>query len=152
MTDETQRAYVAAFGAEHHELRHLVQTLHETLRDDCPWSREAATEAIKYLGALNAHLEHHFAQEEAGGYLEEALTIAPRFSAEAAELLRQHPRMLETTRQVRGTAGRAAVEPAVWPHLRRELQELIKGLMAHEFAENKIIQQAFNTGLEDFDG
>jgi len=151
MTDETHQAYVAAFGAEHHELRHLVHALHEALREERPWSHEAATEAVELLAALHTHLEHHFAQEEDGGYLEEALNLAPRFGSEAAELLRQHPRMLEKSCQVRTTADRAAIEPAAWPQLKRELSELIKGLMAHEGAENKIVQQAFNTGLEELD-
>jgi hypothetical protein len=30
-----------------------------TKRDERPWSREAATEAIEIVHALNAHLEHH---------------------------------------------------------------------------------------------
>jgi len=77
MTDETHQAYVAAFGAEHHELRHLVHALHEALREERPWSHEAATEAVELLAALHTHLEHHFAQEEDGGYLEEALNLAP---------------------------------------------------------------------------
>jgi hypothetical protein len=151
MNDEMHRAFVAAFGAEHHELRQLVHSLHEAVRDERPWSREAATEAIGILHTLNAHLEHHFAQEEIGGYLEEALNAAPRFAGDAAELLRQHPQMLDKIQLARMTADRAANEPSAWPELKRESLELIKGLMAHESAENRIVQQAFNTGADDLD-
>ncbi len=151
MTDEIYQAYVTAFGAEHHELRRLVHALDQALRKERPWSRGAATKAVELLAELHAHLEHHFAQEEEGGYLEEALTLAPRFSTEAAELLRQHPQMLDKMRLVRKTADRAVRERAAWPQLKQELHELIKGLTAHEGSENKIVQQAFNTGLEDLD-
>jgi iron-sulfur cluster repair protein YtfE (RIC family) len=150
MNDEMHRAFADAFGAEH-QLRVLVHSLHEAVRDERPWSREAAAEAIEILHTLNAQLEHHFAQEEMGGYLEEALNVAPRFIGDAAELLRQHPQLLDTTRLVRMTADRAAEDPSAWPQLKLELVELIKDLMAHESAENRIVQQAFNTGDDDLD-
>ena len=67
MTDETHRAFVRAFGAEHHELRQLVQALGAALGEGRPWSHEAATEAVELLASLDTHLHHHFTQEEAGG-------------------------------------------------------------------------------------
>jgi hypothetical protein len=151
MNDDIHHAFVAAFGAEHQELRRLVQSLHETLGGERPWSREASAESARILGALLAHLKRHFAQEEAGGYLEEALALAPRFTNDAARLLRQHPQLLEATRQTCKTAERAGGEPAVWPQLKDELQSLLKDLMGHEGAENRIVQAAFNTGVEDLD-
>jgi hemerythrin len=151
MTIETHRAFISAFGAEHHELQRLVHALGEAVREKVSWNREAAIEVTDLLAELRCHLEHHFAQEEAGGYLEEALTLAPRFSAEAAELLRQHPQMLDKTVSVCKAADRAVNEPAVWAPLKRELTELIKALVAHESAENQIVQRAFNTGRDDLD-
>ncbi|HUY33527.1 MAG TPA: hemerythrin domain-containing protein [Pirellulales bacterium] len=151
MTDESHRAFISAFGTEHHELRQLVQAIRAVVRDERPWSHEAVAEVVELLASLETHLHHHFAQEEAGGYLEEVLSLAPRFSDEVAELLRQHPQMLDKTRLVYKTAGRAVHESSAWPQLKRELRELIEALIAHESEENKIVQQAFNTGLEDLD-
>jgi hypothetical protein len=149
MTHTIHQAFITAFGAEHHELRRLVHLLHEAIGDERPWSPEAAKAAVDVLAELATHLDHHFAQEENGGYLEEALTLAPRFTSQAAELLRQHPAILEKVGVLRKTANLSLRQSDAWMRLRSEVTDLIRDLIAHERAENQIVQQAFNTGFDD---
>jgi ABC-type transporter Mla subunit MlaD len=147
MTDEATQAFAAAFGAEHQELRRLLHALQPALGSDHPWSRESARELQARLQDLETCLQRHFAQEESGGYLEEALALAPRFSAQASRLLAQHAELLGKLRQALEQAFAAVESPAAWQDLQFKTTTFIKELLAHEADENKIVQRAFNTDL-----
>lgn len=146
MFDE-HAAFIAAFQAEHREMGTLVQTLRRVFSGAQPWSPESSNEGAEALAALTKHLRHHFEQEEEGGYLEEALSAAPRFSQEAAVLLAQHPVMLQQANQVLELA-RSTSDAAAWEKLKNDVKSLIAAMIAHETAENKIVRQALNTELE----
>ena len=148
MVGEEAVAFAKAFAAEHREMRHLVAALRDAVNRNRPWSREAAREAVKAAEAMRVHLHHHFAQEEEGGYLEQALAMAPRFNDEAQVLLGQHATMLQLIdRVVEATKG-ALEDAELWPQLRLQVKDLLRKLTAHEAAENRIVQQAFNVGVE----
>lgn len=140
-------AFIAAFQAEHREMAGLVQTLRRVFDDAQAWSPEALNEGTEALAALTKHLRHHFEQEEEGGYLEEALSAAPRFSQEAAILVAQHPVMLQQAdhalESARSTDGAAA-----WGRLKNDVKALIAAMIAHETAENKIVRQALNMDVD----
>ncbi|HJT35582.1 MAG TPA: hemerythrin domain-containing protein [Pirellulales bacterium] len=148
MTDQAYSTFAAAFQAEHHEMSELVQRLRQVLGGNRAWSPQAAREAVEAIASLQAHLKHHFMVEEAGGYLEEALIIAPRFSDLAAKLLAEHPVLLARTSETTALARRAAAEPVLLEALKKQVTELLGNLVAHETAENRIIQQALNSGVE----
>lgn len=148
MIDQEYLAFATAFSAQHREMRRLVQKLRHVLNHERPWSRELAKKAVAAIEALVVHLNEHFAQEEEGGYLEQALAVAPRFSDEAKDLLAQHGMMLQQIGETLQTAKRSVEDPAAWTALRTETRELLRNLVAHETAENKIVQQALNTGIE----
>lgn len=141
-------AFAAAFEAEHREMRQLVGTLRAAVNRTRPWSPEAARQAAAAVDVMRTHLHHHFAQEEEGGYLEQALAMAPRFSDEAKTLLAQHPLMLKRVGEVAETAQAALEDAELWPQLRLQVKDLLYQLAAHEGAENRIVQQAFNVGIE----
>lgn len=148
MVGEEALAFAKAFAAEHREMRQLVAALRDAVNRNRPWSREVAREAVQAAEAMREHLHHHFAQEEEGGYLEQALAMAPRFSEEAQVLLAQHALMLEfIDRVVEGAKG-AVEDCELWPQLRLQVKDLLRKLSAHEGAENRIVQQAFNAGIE----
>lgn len=125
----------------------LVQTLRRVFDEGHAWSPEALHEGTEALAALTKHLRHHFEQEEEGGYLEEALAAAPRFSHEAAVLVAQHPVMLRQADQALESA-RSADSAARWDKLKNEVKSFIAAMIAHETAENKIVQQALNTDVD----
>jgi ABC-type transporter Mla subunit MlaD len=140
--------FAKAFQAEHRELGGVLQRLRRALGNGRPWSASAARDASRAIEELQAHLHHHFAQEEEGGYLEQALAAAPRFSGQAAELLKQHPIVLAQVAQAVRTARRATSDATAWPVLKEQVKRLVGSLVAHEKAENSIVQEAFNTGFE----
>ncbi|HEV7225273.1 MAG TPA: hemerythrin domain-containing protein [Pirellulales bacterium] len=148
MIEDEYLAFVAAFQTEHRELQQLVQALKRPFGADRPWSRELASEAARVIDKLEIHLRQHFAQEEEGGYLEQALAVAPRFHDDAESLLRQHGSMLQQIDQVVAAAKGALVDENLWRRLQVQVKELLRNLIAHETAENQIVQQALNTGIE----
>jgi hemerythrin-like domain-containing protein len=149
MIEQEYLAFAAAFQAEHREMRRLVQVLRHALgKEEGGWTRESAHEALEAFEALKAHLKEHFAQEEEGGYLEQALAVAPRYSDEAKLLLKQHGLMTRQVAHAVETAKRALDEPGAWATLETEARELLQKLVEHETAENRIVQKALNTGIE----
>ncbi|HVX63432.1 MAG TPA: hemerythrin domain-containing protein [Pirellulales bacterium] len=148
MIEQEYLAFAAAFQAEHREMRRLVQVLRHAMGKEGGWSKESAQEALKAFEALKAHLKEHFAQEEEGGYLEQALAVAPRYSDEAKLLLKQHGLMTRQVAHAVETARRAVDEPGAWAALAAETRELLQKLVEHETAENRIVQKALNTGIE----
>lgn len=148
MIDQEYLAFAAAFQAEHRELRRLLQALRHALAKDRVWSQELAQEAFGIVEALDTHLHGHFSKEEEGGYLEQALAVAPRFSDEAQRLLAQHAVMLAEVKRVLETARRAISVQEAWLQLQAEARELMQKLVEHETAENQIVQQALNSGIE----
>jgi hypothetical protein len=148
MVGEEALAFAAAFEAEHREMRRLVRGLREAVNRNRPWSREVAQGALRAVEAMRVHLHHHFAQEEAGGYLEQALAMAPRFNDEAQVLLAQHGAMLRYVDEVVEVAQGAVEDAELWPQLKLQVKNLLRQLVAHESAENRIVQQAFNVGIE----
>lgn len=102
---------------------------------------------MSLLAELRDQIEGHFAQEEVGGYMEEALSRAPRFSLQAAALLKQHTQLAREVHEllVRAEAGRD--NSGIWKNLYADLQALLKRLRAHEAGENRMIEAAFNEDL-----
>ncbi|MGH7194249.1 MAG: hemerythrin domain-containing protein [Candidatus Saccharimonadales bacterium] len=148
MTDRAYSTFAAAFQAEHHDMSGLVQRLRQVFGGNRAWSPEAAREAVEAIAALEEHLEHHFRVEEAGGYLEEALAVAPRFSDLAEKLLAEHPVLLARMAETTALARRATAEPVLVDALKKQVSELLGNLVVHETAENRIVQQALNSGIE----
>lgn len=149
MIDARLYAYIEGVRADHLELRALVRGV-ERLLDAAraaSWGRSEAHELLLALENLGSHLREHFAEEEEGGYMEEALALAPRFGAQAQRLLSEHPVMLEQMARLMELARHCCEHSQAGPELDRLLREFFATLRAHDAAENKIIQEAFNTDL-----
>jgi hypothetical protein len=106
-----------------------------------------SSEMVKVLRGVREELEHHFAQEEAGGCLDEAVCRCPSLSAEARRIEAEHPRLLESIDRLiaqaedsdRSVEGRIAVA--------REFEELCAQLDAHEGAENAMLRKGFGANM-----
>ncbi|MCL6502720.1 MAG: hemerythrin domain-containing protein [Pirellulales bacterium] len=149
MIDARLYAYIEGVRADHLELRAMVREI-EKLLAAAQAARWATVEVQALLAAvedLDRHLREHFAEEEAGGYMEEALAIAPRFGPQAQRLVNEHPVMLQQMAQILDMARRCVTQSQVGPELSRLLREFFTTLRAHDAAENRIIQEAFNTDL-----
>lgn len=99
------------------------------------------------LEALRHHLAEHMAEEEKGGYLAEALEVAPRFSREAEELRLQHAEILQAFDDFIGRLMEKEPPFASWQEVRDEFDTLMNTVRQHERRENAIVQSAFGDDL-----
>jgi len=134
---------------EHRELNRSVHELEQCfalapLEVTPQTCREAATQ----LQRLRDHLAAHFAQEEDGGYLEEALSRVPRLGPQAADLERQHAPLLARLNSLvqRACETREVIER--WSQLAADFRGFVRSLLEHEVAENRIVQAACNFDLD----
>lgn len=135
-----------------HEHRELNRSIHEL--EQCfalaplEATPQSCREAAAQLQRLRDHLAAHFAQEEEGGYLEEALSRVPRFGPQAAVLERQHAPLLARLDALvqRVCQTQQAIEG--WPQLAADFRGFVQSLLEHEIAENRIVQAACNRDLD----
>jgi hypothetical protein len=134
-----------AVRAEH---RHFHQRLHEIERllSDAEPSGESIGRLSNELGALRGQLAQHFEREETGGFLDEAVALAPRLSSDAARLMRDHPTFLAELDGIIQLARQPAAGEA-YEELREKLLDLFRALRLHEAGEDRILQQVFPSEL-----
>lgn len=132
---------------EHRELHEVFEHLRTYLNSTEQPTSERLDEALRQLSELRARLAQHFAQEEKGGYLEEAIIRLPRIQPQAAILQRQHGEFLESANQLLRDARLQQTVAECWRSLRDGYGLLLKRLEAHEAAENKLLQTAFNEDM-----
>jgi hemerythrin len=149
MIDTRLYAYVEGVRADHLELRALVRGIEKLLEaaEAAGWGKAEVHELLLAIENLGRHLRQHFAEEEAGGYMEEALALAPRFGPQAQRLVNEHPVMLEQMDHLTELARRCYEQGQAGAELCGRLREFFATLRAHDAAENRILQEAFNTDL-----
>ena len=107
--------------------------------------RNDSIEAVgAMLGELGDRLVKHFAMEEAGGYLSEAILHAPRLVSRANDLLDQHPKMWAAAQQLREAANRPENIAAWWDATALRFQEFVAELNTHERDEDRLVQDAYS--------
>lgn len=150
MNGTRQEAYVAGFKAEHREMHDVLRNVEKAWRicEAGGWKETDRCRLCEAMTALREHLEHHFAQEEAGGYLEEALLAAPRLAAMADKLLAQHPLLLKNCCETVEKLRHAPSDAAVRQRVREEYHDLRRKLLEHERGENAVMQEAFHVDIE----
>ena len=105
----------------------------------------------KDLEVLTARLrelvETHFAHEERGGFLKEAIDRAPHFVTQAAVLQEEHEELLEDIEKLRILVHSGVESPAWWSRVEADFRSFAARLLHHEHAENKIVQEAFTVDI-----
>jgi len=103
----------------------------------------------RVLRQVRGELEHHFAQEESGGCLDEVVSRCPSLSAEARRIEAEHPQLLESVdrliAQARDSDQSVEKRVALW----RGFDELCRQLDAHETAENAMLRKGFGVDVND---
>jgi hypothetical protein len=94
-------------------------------------------------------LNAHFAFEEAGGHLSDALAIAPRLSHRAARLRHDHRKFSARFAKLATFARGMRARDGSWDRLKAAIREFNEELRTHELEENRLIQEAF---LDDLGG
>lgn len=99
------------------------------------------------LETLAADLQHHFRQEESGGYLEEATIREPKLGCEMDRLIAEHPILLKQLAELRKQLANHCSQATDWPAVQSQLQCFLQALNRHEQCELVVMQSGLNEDL-----
>lgn len=147
-THEQHPFFVQAMH-DHEKLHHEVEDIHQLLEHKAAGeiNCEAVTAVTALINTLREGLRQHFEREELGGYLEEALTRVPALAPQAAQLQKQHAEFLRLAEQMTADAQCGDQPAGVWTRLKGDYARFAKKLLAHEAAENQLLERAFNEDI-----
>jgi iron-sulfur cluster repair protein YtfE (RIC family) len=126
-------------------VREDVWTVVERI-ERCDGAGRASRRGRKHLATVEQLVVAHFAREEGGGHLEDALKAAPRYHNHAQRLREEHGELLRELRAIRELAEQAETSPEGWAAVYRAYDAFAEHLQAHDEAENEIMARAV---LED---
>ncbi len=143
-------AYVAHMRAEHRRLSHCLRGVERQWEAVglAPASSELFDHLLQELRALRAELARHFAEEEAGGCLEEAVSALPQLSREVARLEREHAELLEALDRLLLDMRAGARRGSPVRTCEHEFRRLAARLRGHEAAETRILESCSGMSLE----
>ena len=143
-------AYVERLQHEHSQIHQLLLEIgHEVAAMDHPsQGTDPFGHLAQRLSGLRQQLQAHFAEEEAGGCLEEAVTRCPSLSEESQAIVAEHPQLDRMLEQLVEQTRNREVTPA---DVQRDYRALAAKLHAHEAAENRLLQMAFGAEAADYD-
>jgi hypothetical protein len=145
--DANPTTSLANLAKEHRELANALADVERALK-----RHDRAQRLVeKQLSRLAEFVESHFAWEESGGYLIDALTRAPLLTNKADRLLAEHADLLDDAKKLHLLARSGVESQAWWRHVEQDFQRLKSMLLAHELAENKLLQQAYKGDLGSTD-
>ena len=141
--------YVAQIQNEHRELHHRVDEIGKALarREGCDSLAQCYDLYFRRLTELRKHLVKHLAEEECGGYMEEALSYVPHLASEATDLEREHPVILRTLDCILSRLNQTELTEATWAEVQLEFKRFAQHLLSHEAHENRLLQHGFNVDL-----
>lgn len=113
-----------------------------------PYRDAGSTDVVQVLRQVRAELEHHFAEEKTGRYLEEVIRRYPQFAAEAQRIESEHPRLLENADRLIAQAMDCDQSVQKRIDLAREFDELCRQLDAHEAAENVLLRKDIDLAVK----
>lgn len=144
-------AYLADLQTAHRDLRQRQRRMLSLVAagQQNGWRAGDLAHLRDELDELCRAVERHFAQEEAGGYLEEAVTRLPRLHGQSQRLLAEHVELLAQLQQLSQFVRLAQRQPGLGPELARRLTAALERLAVHEEAENSLLQRGFNVCFEE---
>lgn len=104
-------------------------------------------DVVRVFRQVREELEHHFAQEEAGGCLEEAVSRCPSLSAEVRRIEAEHPQLLDNVDRLIAQALDCDQSVEKQVDLGRGFDDLCRQLDAHEAAENVLLRKGFGANV-----
>lgn len=144
--DRTDPVIMGHILAQHRELHCQLMAVKACLAADAPWDAGRAAAAREVLAVLRDHLRCHFAQEEAGGFLEESITRVPRLAAAAQRVMAEHPVLLGELDGLIETLG-APDSAAARDRIAAGCERFLQHMHEHERSENAIVQEGYNEDL-----
>lgn len=150
---EECRCYVDHLIAEHRRLHRMLHEAHLTIVGaHGPDGEASGADVVKVLRQVRDELGHHFAQEEGGGCLEEAVSRCPALSAESRRIEAEHPQLLEGVDRLIAQAKDSDQSLLKRIELEHGFEELRRQLDAHEAAENALLRKGFGANVNGNNG
>jgi hypothetical protein len=141
---EEHNPYVEHLIAEHRRLHTMLRLARSAILQCGGPDRDATPEDIlRVLTQIRSELAHHFAEEEAGGCFEEAVSRCPGLSAQADRLQVEHPELLRQIDALIAQTLDSRKSFESWLAFERQFDKLCEVLHAHEAAENDLLRRAF---------
>jgi hypothetical protein len=143
MTDDQDefRAYAVHLVSEHRRLSELLQRIEQQCE------QPSHPDLAECLNQLRAELATHFDEEECGGCLEEAVVHVPILTAEAGQVLSEHPSLLAELDRLIEQIGASQGSKLSLDAVKQEFAKFAQRLRAHEAAENQILQKSFGMDI-----
>lgn len=143
-------AYIDHLLHEHDRLNKLLLEIGREVANlsQASPSQNALAHLAQQFADLRRQLQAHFAEEEAGGCLEEAVTRCPSLGIDSNTIVAEHPFLDRMLDQLVTQTRNLAVAPA---DVQRDFREFVDKLHAHEEAENRLLQMAFGAESADYD-
>jgi iron-sulfur cluster repair protein YtfE (RIC family) len=133
--------------AEHRDLFQLLLSVRSALAATGSPTPDQRRDAIESMHTLRDHLRDHFAQEERGGFLEEAVARIPRLSAAVQSILGQHPVLLANLDRVIEDLEASPADSETWVRANHGFEAFSARMTAHERSENAVVQSGYNEDL-----
>ena len=133
--------------AEHRDLFHLLLSVRSALANAGPPTPDRRSDVLESMHHLRDHLADHFAQEEQGGFLEEAVARVPRLSAAVRSILGQHPGLLADLDRLIEDLEASPADPGAWGRAGHNFEAFSARMTAHERSENAVVQSGYNEDL-----
>jgi predicted nuclease with TOPRIM domain len=142
--------YLKELEGEHFDFERAIRMVRQALAEagEQQWKQPAIENVVDCLRNLRCCLKAHFAQEDIGGYVEEALALAPHLSSKGERLCRQSRALYERVERLTHDAEKLQRADSKWPELQQRFENLAAALLAHEKAELELVQAAFNEDLD----
>ncbi len=135
---------------EHRVLHRTMKDIAATFKrqDNCHSLAECGRVYGERLTDLRQHLCKHFAEEESGGCLEEAVCGAPHLASQFSEIEQEHPQLLRELDQILRKLSAVPITEEVWSQCASEFEIFKDQILAHERRENQLLEKGFNVPLD----
>jgi iron-sulfur cluster repair protein YtfE (RIC family) len=134
-------AFAEHLHHEHHRLNRLLLEIgHEVAQFTGPETDHRLLEQLENrITDLSDQLKAHFAEEEAGGCLEEAVSRCPSLAGETETILKEHKQLDQLLCHVLSQVS----DPATPADVQASWQAFYNKIRAHEAAETRLLRMAF---------
>ncbi|MEI6257637.1 MAG: hemerythrin domain-containing protein [Planctomycetota bacterium] len=132
---------------EHRDLFRLMSCVRSAFAEADELTLGRCACVLESLHHLRDHLHDHFAQEEKGGFLEEAICRVPRLSAAVQSIISQHPGLLAQLDELINALDASSEPTPAWSRAGHAFETFSEHMTAHERAENAAVQEGYNEDL-----
>ena len=143
----------AAFLQEIKEVNEELWKLLDDVRQLCSDPQQIQVQrrrAVELLASLRDQLAMHFALEEAFGYFDDPIRVAPRLSMAASSLREEHKTLYAKIRDLADEVDeedRAGSLAMCGPRVAERFREYYALLQQHETRENELILDAYDDDI-----